>query len=416
MKRDGRALAHNTLEEMRILAVRRMAEGEHPNDVAASFGMHRSWAYKVRAQARGRGHGVRALRSSKGTGRPRKLTRVQEQQVLRWINGKNPTQYGFDFGLWTRKLVRELVLREFGVTLSLASIGAMLARLNLTPQKPLQRAYQRNPEAIERWQHDTYPAIARQARQENAEIFFWDESGFRADSVHGRTWAPCGETPVVERPGERQSMSAASAVNSKGAFWFATYEGALSGELFVTLLKKLMFNRRKAVHLVVDGLPAHKKAVVKQYVASTQGKLTLHFLPGYAPDLNPDELVWSHVKRTGVARRPLQKGEKLQPRIHEQLAQIGRNPKLVRSFFKHPSVSYISDLWCDTCRRQPRVKRHVVGGKVRFCLVAFDRRSMAIEAATCCATNSCLPEHARLATIECEASGTKYSAEAGPSR
>jgi len=336
-------LAHNTLEEMRILAVQRMAEGEHPNDVAASFGMHRSWAYKVRAQARGRGRGVRALRSSKGTGRPRKLTRAQEQQVLRWINGKNPMQYGFDFGLWTRNLVRELVRREFGVTLSLASIGTMLARLNLTPQKPLQRAYQRNPEAIERWQHDTYPAIARQARKENAEIFFWDESGFRADSVHGRTWAPCGETPVVERPGQRQSMSAASAVNAKGAFWFATYEGGLNGELFVTLLKKLMFNRRKAVHLVVDGLPAHKKAIVKEYVASTQGKLTLHFLPGYAPDLNPDELVWSHVKRTGVARRPLQKGEKLGPRIHEQLAQIGRNPKLVRSFFKHPSVPYISE-------------------------------------------------------------------------
>jgi transposase len=344
MKRDGRSLAHNTLEEMRILAVQRMAEGEHPDDVAASFGMHRSWAYKVRAQARGRGHGVRALRSSKGTGRPRKLTRTQEQQVLRWINGRNPMQYGFDFGLWTRNLVRELVQREFDVTLSLASIGTMLARLNLTAQKPLQRAYQRNPEAIERWQHDIYPAIARQAHKENADIFFWDESGFRADSVHGRTWAPCGETPVVKRPGERQSMSAASAVNSKGAFWFATYEGGLSGELFVTLLKKLMFNRRKAVHLVVDGLPAHKKAIVKEYVASTQGKLTLHFLPGYAPDLNPDELVWSHVKRTGVARSPLRKGEKLGPRIHEQLAQIGRNPKLVRSFFRHPSVRYISDL------------------------------------------------------------------------
>jgi len=123
MKRDGRSLAHNTLEEMRILAVQRMAEGEHPDDVAASFGMHRSWAYKVRAQARGRGHGVRALRSSKGTGRPRKLTRTQEQQVLRWINGRNPMQYGFDFGLWTRNLVRELVQREFDVTLSLASMA-----------------------------------------------------------------------------------------------------------------------------------------------------------------------------------------------------------------------------------------------------------------------------------------------------
>lgn len=210
----------------------------------------------------------------------------------------------------------------------------------MTPQKPLQR----DPAAIERWQHDRYPAIARQARDENADIFFWDESGFRADSVHGRTWAKRGETPVVERPGERQSMSAASAVNSKGAFWFATYEGALSGELFVTLLRKLMFNRKKAVHLIVDGLPAHKKAVVKDYVASTRDKLTLHFLPGYAPDLNPDELVWSHVKRTGVARRPLQKGEKLGPPIHEQLTGIARNPKLVRSFFLHPHVSYISDL------------------------------------------------------------------------
>ena len=137
---------------------------------------------------------------------------------MRWVNGKNPMQYGFDFGLWTRNLVRELVRQKFDVTLSLASIGAMLARLNLTPQKPLQRAYQRDPDAIERWQRDTYPSIARQAREQKADIFFWDESGFRADSVHGRTWAPRGETPVVERPGERQSMSAASAVNSKGGF------------------------------------------------------------------------------------------------------------------------------------------------------------------------------------------------------
>ena len=83
MKRDGRSLAHNTLEEMRILAVRRMAEGEQPDDVAASFGMHRSWAYKIRAQARGRGRGLRVLLSTKGTGRPRKLTHAQERQVLR---------------------------------------------------------------------------------------------------------------------------------------------------------------------------------------------------------------------------------------------------------------------------------------------------------------------------------------------
>jgi len=336
-------LGHDTLEEMRLLAVQRMNEGERAADVAASFGMHRSWAFKCRAAVRGPGKGLRALRSTKGTGRPRKLTPAQEQQVFRWINGKNPQQYGFDFGLWTRQIVQVLVLERFVVRLSLASIGAMLARLGLTAQKPLQRAYQRDPQAIELWQREAYPAIAKRARKEGAEIFFWDESGFRADSVHGKTWAKRGQTPVVNRPGQRQSISAASAVNSKGAFWFQTYQGALTGELFVQLLQKLMHRRKKAVHLVVDGLPAHKKAAVKQYVVSTHGKLTLHFLPGYAPDLNPDELVWSHTKRTGVARRPLQKGEKLEERVNEQLQAVADNPSLVRSFFGHPSVAYISD-------------------------------------------------------------------------
>ena len=148
---------------------------------------------------------------------------------------------------------------------------------------------------------------------------------------------------MVERPGQRQSVSAASAVTAQGAFWFCIYEGALNGELFVELLKQMMYRRRKPVHLILDSLPAHKRAIVSEYVASTQGRLALHFLPGYAPDLNPDELVWSHVKRTGTARRPLQKGEKLREKIEEQLARIQKLPSLIRSFFKVPSVAYIGD-------------------------------------------------------------------------
>lgn len=343
MKRDGRTLAHNVLEEMRMVAVQRMKEGESPADVAASFGFHRSWAFKCRAAARGSGRGARALRSSKGTGRPRKLTAAQERQVLRWVNGKNPQQYGFDFGLWTRQIVQALVRQRFEVDLSLASVGAVLARLGLTAQKPLQRAYQRDPQAIEHWQRETYPALARQARKDGAEIFFWDESGFRADAVHGKTWGRRGQTPVVHCPGQRQGVSAASAVNAKGAFWFQTYQGGLNGELFVQLLKNMMRRRKKPLRLVLDSLPAHKSVAVKQYVASTHEKLTLHFLPGYAPDLNPDELVWSHAKRTGVARSPLRKGERLDERVTAQLQALADKPALVRSFFGHPSVAYISD-------------------------------------------------------------------------
>ena len=343
MKRDGRTFDHQTLEAIRLIAVERVREGEPASKVIEAYGFNRTTIYKWLQAALRPGLGVKALRSTKATGRPRSLTAAQEKQVFRWVNGRDPRQYGLDFGLWTRAVVAELIEKKFGKTLGLTAVGELLAKLGLTPQKPLQRAYQRDPQAIEKWQRETYPAIAKQAKAEGAEIFFWDESGFRADTVHGKTWGVRGQTPVVQRPGQRQSMSAASAVNAKGAFWYCTYEGALTADLFIELLQKMMKYRKKAIHLVLDSLPAHKKANVRDYVATTGGKLTLHFLPGYAPDLNPDELVWSHVKRAGTARHPLQKGEKLREKIEEQLATLQQMPHLVRSFFKAPSVAYVSD-------------------------------------------------------------------------
>jgi transposase len=343
MKRDGRTLDHATLETIRLMAIERVAEGESPAAVIESYGFNRTTIYKWIGKALRSRAGVAALGSTVGTGRPRVLSPKQEQQVFRWVNGRDPRQYGLDFGLWTRAVVADLIERKFGLRLSVTSVGALLERLGLTPQKPLQRAYQRDPQAIERWQREVYPQIARQARRAGAEILFWDESGFRADAVHGKTWGVRGQTPVVSRPGQRQSISAASAVSAKGAFWYATFGGALTAALFVDLLRQLMRGRRKPVHLVLDSLPAHKTVAVREYVAGTRGKLTLHFLPGYAPDLNPDELVWSHVKRTGVARAPLRAGETLSERIEQQLAQLKRMPHLIRSFFMAPSVAYISD-------------------------------------------------------------------------
>lgn len=343
MKRDGRSFDHRTLEVIRLMAVERVRAGERASSVIASYGFSRTTIYNWIKAASQPGIGLKALHAKPATGRRRSLTPRQEQQVFRWVNGKDPRQYGLDFGLWTRRVVADLIERKFDVRLGLTAVGELLAKLGLTPQKPLQRAYQRDPEAIEKWRREIFPSIARKAKADGGEVYFWDESGFRADAVHGKTWGVKGQTPVVERPGQRQSISAASAVNSKGAFWYCTYQGGLNAELFVTLLKKMMRRRLKPVHLVVDGLPAHKTALVKDYVASTNGLLTLHLLPGYAPELNPDELVWSHMKRTGVARTPLRKGEQLSDKIEAQLAAIGRMPQLVRSFFKAPDVVYITD-------------------------------------------------------------------------
>ena len=343
MKRDGRKLDHKTLEEIRRMAVQRVWEGEKPSAVIASYGFSRQIIYKWLRDAKGRGRGLRVLRSRKGTGRPRTLTSKQERQLFRWINGKDPRQYGFDFGLWTRLVVRKLIADKFAGNLGVTAVGKLLAKLGLTPQKPLKRAYDRDPAAIDAWKHDIYPGIAKRAKKRGAEICFWDESGFRADAVQGQTWGVKGETPIVAVPGQRQSVSAASAINAKGGFWFATYKGGMSAELFIGLLEALMRGRKKPLYLILDSLPAHKAKIVQNYVASTNGKLELHFLPGYAPELNPDEMVWNHMKRTGTARSPLAKGESLHDRIDIELLQIQQNRALVRSFFRAESVSYIND-------------------------------------------------------------------------
>jgi len=340
MKRDGRSFDHATLEAIRLMAVERVREGEAPAAVIASYGFARTTIDKWLKAAAQPGLGVKALRSRQASGCPRRLTPRQGRQVFRWINGHDPREYGLETGLWTRAVVASLIEQKFGIRLGRTAVGDLLARLGLTPQKPLQRAYQRDPAAIEQWHRKTFPDLAKQAKAAGGEVYFWDESGFRADAVHGRTWAVKGQTPVIERPGQRQSISAASAVTASGGFWYCTYDGGLSAELFVSLLRRMMRNRVKPVHLVADGLPAHKTALVKAYVASTEGRLTLHILPGYAPDLNPDEWVWSHMKRTEVARTPRRRGEKLRDKIEAQLAKIKRMPQLIRSFFQAPDVAY----------------------------------------------------------------------------
>jgi hypothetical protein len=161
---------------------------------------------------------------------------------------------------------------------------------------------------------------------------FGDESDFRADTVHGTSWGVRGRTPVALRLRQRQSFSAASAVvEAKGAHRFCAYGGARS--------RLSSCCGRRPLHLVPGSLPAHGKAILREYVATTEGMLTLHLLPGYPPDLNPDEAVQRRVKRNGTARRALQAGEKLRDTIEDQLAKPRQMSGLVGSFVRHMPVA-----------------------------------------------------------------------------
>ena len=341
MKRtDGRTLSHDVSEHIRLTAVRRVREGEKPSSLMKVFGLCRTTIYKWMRLHRNKGDD--GLKASKHPGPEYRLTPRQKKQVFRWINGKDPRQYGFDFGLWTRKIVAAMIFEKFKVSLGLTAVGRLLAELDITPQKPLRRAYERDPEAIREWKETAYPRLKARAKRFGAKIFFLDEAGVRSDQVLGKTWGVKGQTPEVSTSGKRQSINAISAVNILGGFWWKTYSGRFNGTLFLSLLKSFMKNRGKTF-LVLDGHPVHGAKMIKKYVETLKGRLELHFLPGYAPELNPDEFVWNYLKNEGVSKKPLKKNESLKSRVTADLASIKNKPGLVRSFFKAPSVAYTTD-------------------------------------------------------------------------
>jgi len=341
MKIDGRTLSHEISEKIRQMAVQRVREGELPSTVIASYGLCRTSIYRwLRAE---RKRGPKALMARKHPGRQCKLTLREKMRVRCWICGKDPRQYGFDFGLWTRKIVAALIKEKFNKELGVTAVGRLLAQLEITPQKPLRRAYERDPVAIEKWQTEEYPKLKRRAAIRGADIFFLDEAGIRSDAPLQRTWGAKGETPVVKTSGQRQAVNAISAVNLLGAFWYAVYTGRFNATLFKQFLQDFMKRRRRPVFLVVDGHPAHRAGLIANYIGELEGRLELHFLPGYAPELNPDEFVWNNLRQNGVSKKPLKQNESLRKRVEKDLARIAADKPLVRSFFCAPSVVYTTD-------------------------------------------------------------------------
>lgn len=339
VKRDGRAVSHGTLAEIRARAVQQViVGGESPEVVIRALGFHRSVIYEW--LGRFRKGGMAALEAQPVPGRPSKLGAPQLRKLSATIAGKNPVQLRFKYALWTRAMIQELIWREFQVSLSESAVGRLLRRLGFTPQRPLFRAYQQDPEAVEHWLQQEYPALVKRARKENALIYFQDESGIRSDYHSGTTWARRGETPVVKTTGARFSLNMLSAVSAQGQLRFMVMTGRVNAAVFVEFLQRLMHHQDRPVFVITDNHPAHHAQVVARYVAATEGRLQLFFLPSYSPELNPDELVWRHVKHHTVGRQSIVGPDQFRQLVLSTLHRLQRLPTLVRGLFYEPSVRY----------------------------------------------------------------------------
>lgn len=338
MKFDARKLSTKEQALIRRLAVQRVFDGERPCDVTEVYGLSDKiifrWIRKAKKE------GLDSLAPLERSGRHRTLTDEEEKEIKGWIVGNDPRQYGFDFGLWTRQIIADLIEHRLGVTLSVNSVGRLLHRQGLSPQKPLRRAYERDEKAVKDWVDNVYPRVKKYAKSKGAEIFWLDEATIRSDDPLQRTWGKKGQTPVVKTSGARQSIHAISALSNKGGFWYHVFEGKFNATKCIECFKRFLRDRQSPVILIVDGHPVHKSKKVQDYIESLEGQIELVFLPPYAPDLNPDELVWNQMRNVGTTKRPLKKGESLKNRAILDLENIKRNKKLVRSFFNEDTVSF----------------------------------------------------------------------------
>jgi transposase len=336
---DARRLDHATLEAMRERAVRSVHDGESPEVVARVIGVSRSTMYGWLAQYR-RG-GWRALKAKPLFGRPPKLDGRKMEWIYETVTQKNPMQLKFPFALWTREMVAKLIKDKFNISLSLVSVGRLLAQLGITCQRPLRRALERDEALVQQWLKQEYPRIRALAQREKADIYFGDAAHMRSDHHAGRTWGKKGETPVVSSTGARYRMSLLSAVTARGHMRFMIKEkGGVNAEVFIEFLKRLMVGSRNKIFLIVDRGPAHIAKKTKAFVGSLGGRLRLFYLPPYSPDRNPDELVWKHLKADTVGRTSITSLDDFRNKVRSSMLSLQRNPVKIRSFFHNPSLKY----------------------------------------------------------------------------
>ena len=334
---DSRKLPREAKEQLRMAAVKRVEEGESPEAVAGGMGINRRTIYRwLSAYHYG---GEQALQAKPIPGAPPKLDAKQMARLARIVRTKNPLQLRFEYALWTLAMIRELIRRDFGVKLSEVSVGRLMKRLGFTPQRPLYRAWQQDPALVERWQHTEYPKLAARAKREKALIFFADESGIRSDYHAGTTWAIKGKTPLVKATGARYSLNMLSAVNALGHFRFMTVEGGVTATVFREFLKRLITGMDRKIILIVDGHPTHRAKLVKRFVQDNAEHLELVFLPPYSPELNPDEMVWAHVKKRIAKTTSKTKGE-LKAAVERAMRSLQKMPAVVAGFFHAPTCAY----------------------------------------------------------------------------
>jgi transposase len=339
---DLRSLSGEAQAAIRERAVRAVIGGMSHREAAQVFGVERAVVSKwMRRWRDGGWEGLKERRRGRRPGEQVALEPWQQALIVRLIKERNPDQLKLPGFLWTRDAVLGLIDQRFGIRLAVTTVGRYLRSWGFTPQVPARRALERDPEAVTQWLKERYPKIRAKAKRDGGIVLWQDETGFRSECSHGRSWSPKGKTPVREVTGQRFGVNMIFAIGNDGSLRFSLFEGKFNQFVFIDFLERLIRQHPdRKVYLIVDGHPSHRSKLVKQWVAEHAERIELHYLPGYSPELNPVELLNHDVKANAVGRQRPRSLRELIDEVRSYLHGRQQQPHIIKRFFTHPDTAY----------------------------------------------------------------------------
>jgi transposase len=294
---DARQLSDAALQVLRLRALRGIELGYSEVELADLLGVchetiSRWWTAYV---ADGLGS-LPGNRSGRPLGSGRFLSDEQAKRIQEQIDYHSPQQLGVPHALWTRRAVRDLIRKEFGIDLAERTVGQYLRRWGYTSKKPQRHARKQDPDEIDQWLQETYPAIEDQAAREGAEILWTDEVGVEADHHPGCGYAREGERATLDVPDPHIRVNQITAISNEGTVRFMTYKGTMNAVTFLLFLTKLVEGARRKILLIADRLQAPKTPEVVAWLEAHQDQIEVFYLPSHAPERKPVEYLNDDLK------------------------------------------------------------------------------------------------------------------------
>ena len=340
-KTDTRKLKPEVQQELRNQAIRLRKTGRTYKEIGAIVGVHPTNICKWwKAYEQGGQKAIRHKQRGRRRGDCRTLTDDRERELQRSIKDHCPDQMKLPFALWTRVAVQQLVKQLYSIQMPIRTVGEYLKRWGFTPQKPLTRAYEKNPKAVGQWLDETYPTIAERAKSEDAEIHWGDETGLLNNAYYHRSYAPAGKTPAIRLPAKREKISMISTVTNQGKVRFMVYEDAMNAKTLIRFMARLIKDADRKVFLILDNLRTHHNKPVREWLEEHRGQIEVFYLPSYSPELNPDEYLNRDLKLNVHRDKPARTKTQLKRKTIGHLRKLQKLPKRIMKYFKDPNIAY----------------------------------------------------------------------------